>query len=609
MRIRIFFLAALALFSVNALADLTATFTDVGNLSNDEPSKTAAVDVLAGDVVVMVAVTNKKLSATGLSFSSTAGTMDNTSATAIAGNDRTNTYLGQIEIAASGNYDFTATADAAITANVALYVVRADSGEVVTLATAANQYRIATTGDSTSITDSLSWASDPNYGQVAVVGGASSTKGDISTSSLVLDINVPADGVKKRLVGTKQPLTAGTTSYDVTWNITAAGDSENGTSISRAFAEKVGDAPKTYSVGGSVSGLSATLVLSNDGVDLTVSSGDSSYAFTVDEGADYDITISQQPAGQECVVANGSGSNVQADVTNADVTCSDVPTYSIGGTISGLDGSVTLQNNGGDDLVLTTGATAFTFSAELREGEGYLVEVSVQPDTQNCTVANGNGTVATSDIDNIEVSCVTVDKYSVGGAVSGLSGSVTLQNNGGDDLTLTEDGSFVFAVKVAVGEDYNVTVSSQPATQDCTVSSGSGTIAADVSDVAVTCVDVPVYDLGGSLSGLDSGSVTLVNNGFDQLVLSANGAFTFPTGVKAGDRYSIAVASQPSLQRCRVTSGATGIMTDAGIDDVVVTCEIAIDDGYEAVPTLSQWGLLLLTLMVGLVAVANRRLF
>ena len=34
--------------------------------------------------------------------------------------------------------------------------------------------------------------------------------------------------------------------------------------------------------------------------------------------------------------------------------------------------------------------------------------------------------------------------YGIGGTVSGLSGSIVLQNNGGDDLTLTEDGTFSF---------------------------------------------------------------------------------------------------------------------------------------------------------------------
>lgn len=35
--------------------------------------------------------------------------------------------------------------------------------------------------------------------------------------------------------------------------------------------------------------------------------------------------------------------------------------------------------------------------------------------------------------------------YTVGGAVSGLSGTLVLQNNGGDNLTITQNGSSTFA--------------------------------------------------------------------------------------------------------------------------------------------------------------------
>lgn len=80
--------------------------------------------------------------------------------------------------------------------------------------------------------------------------------------------------------------------------------------------------------------------------------------------------------------------------------------------------------------------------------------------------------------------------YNVGGNVSGLTGSVTLQNNGGDDLIQAADGAFVFGTPVDAGNTYAVTVSAQPAGQTCTVTNGSGTvIAADITDVQVACVD------------------------------------------------------------------------------------------------------------------------
>ena len=74
----------------------------------------------------------------------------------------------------------------------------------------------------------------------------------------------------------------------------------------------------------------------------------------------------------------------------------------------------------------------------------------------------------------------------VGGTVSGLGGgqSVVLQNNGGDDLTVSANGAFTFPMWVTLNDAYSVTVSGQPAGQACSVTNGSGV--ADSAAVVVT---------------------------------------------------------------------------------------------------------------------------
>ena len=88
---------------------------------------------------------------------------------------------------------------------------------------------------------------------------------------------------------------------------------------------------------------------------------------------------------------------------------SPTPTYTVGGTASGLTGSVTLQNNGSDDIIKTTN-DGFTFPAQA-ESTGYAVAVSSQPTGQTCTVTgggnnDGSGTNITANINNIAVTCV-----------------------------------------------------------------------------------------------------------------------------------------------------------------------------------------------------------
>ncbi len=79
--------------------------------------------------------------------------------------------------------------------------------------------------------------------------------------------------------------------------------------------------------------------------------------------------------------------------------------------------------------------------------------------------------------------------FTVGGTVSNLTGTgLVLQNNGSDDLSIDENGPFVFEASLEDGADYEVTVSQQPSGQICTVSNGSGQIdGADVDDVEVNC--------------------------------------------------------------------------------------------------------------------------
>jgi len=83
--------------------------------------------------------------------------------------------------------------------------------------------------------------------------------------------------------------------------------------------------------------------------------------------------------------------------------------------------------------------------------------------------------------------------YTVGGTVSGLTGSgLVLQNNGGDALAIAGNGSFTFATALAYSSAYTVTVLTQPSnpTQTCAVTdnTNTGTVgSANVTNVLITC--------------------------------------------------------------------------------------------------------------------------
>jgi hypothetical protein len=81
--------------------------------------------------------------------------------------------------------------------------------------------------------------------------------------------------------------------------------------------------------------------------------------------------------------------------------------------------------------------------------------------------------------------------------VTGLTGTVVLQDNGGDDLSLNADGSFAFATTLSEGLPYAVTVRTHPTGQTCLVASGSGTMGTADAVVTVTCTTSPVLSSFG----------------------------------------------------------------------------------------------------------------
>jgi len=251
-----------------------------------------------------------------------------------------------------------------------------------------------------------------------------------------------------------------------------------------------------YTIGGAVSGLNGALILQNSNGDTKTIKADGS--FTLDmpviESGSYAVTVQTQPAGQSCTITGGSGT-ATAYVTDISVSCSgnSATAYTIGGTVSGLTGTLELLNSNGDKTPGLTSNGAFSFTASMAQGAAYAVSVSQQPTGQTCTVSNGSGT-ATATVSNVSVSCVT-STYTIGGKVSGLTGTLVLQNNGVNNLSLTVNGNFTFPTPVAYKGAYAVTVLTQPAGQACTITDSlrgttSGTATANVSTITVSCKSI-----------------------------------------------------------------------------------------------------------------------
>ena len=194
-------------------------------------------------------------------------------------------------------------------------------------------------------------------------------------------------------------------------------------------------------------------------------------------------------------------------------------------------------------------------------------------------------------------SCGGAINATIGGTVTGLSGnaSFVLQDNGGDNLTVSSNGTFTFASQIEAGSTYDVTVLSQPvvtsgnsegqpAGETCVVESGIGTVEQSIGNVdSITVVCNVNYSASNSIifvvSGLPNGAtLALTNEGGTPVTVTGTTAATvsyvFPPQA-AGTPYDIAIQSVTGAT-CDSTSLKfnSGIIPTgaATIQNVTLTC-------------------------------------
>ena len=347
---------------------------------------------------------------------------------------------------------------------------------------------------------------------------------------------------------------------------------------------------QTYTIGGTVTGLtSGTLVLQdNSGDNLSITNGGAfTFSGALFDQAAYDVTVLSQPSAQTCTVGNGSGTVQGSNVTGVTVGCTanSSQTFTIGGSITGLSGSVALQEAAGGSVQTFTANGTFAFSTNLSGRAPYDVTVTSQPTGQTCVVNGGSGTVGTSNVASVTVSCSTNPTYSISGTVSGLNSgaSVTLLDNGSDPLTVSTNGSFTFPTQLPSGATYGVTVRAEPLHQVCTVTNGTDTVASgNVTNIAVACATGPqfayvanifdntisAYSINASTGALTqiTGSPFAAGSNPASVAVSPSGAFVYVANQGGGvSAYSINASTGALTQ----TSGSPFAAGSASISVTV----------------------------------------
>jgi alpha-tubulin suppressor-like RCC1 family protein len=344
---------------------------------------------------------------------------------------------------------------------------------------------------------------------------------------------------------------------------------------------------QNFTVGGNVSGLSGTLVISNNGSEnITLSSnGGFSFPTALNDGSTYNISIPTSPTNQTCTINNNIGAINAANVVDVNVTCG----YSVGGNVSNLTGTGLVLHGlfsvvHNQNLIIRGGGN-YHFTTLLTDNDLYAISVDTQPSNQTCTVSHDNDKIHSSNVTDVNISCIDLppppSSYFVGGTVTGLlSGALWLRNNGSDLYVTAADGKFRFATPLGTNETYSVTVAA-PIGITCTVISGSGTIInANINDIAVNCSGtIPSsFTVGGTVSGLTGTGLMLFNKASGSrfgvvLPISNNGVYSFLSHYLQGVTYDVAVSAQPSnpTQNCIVANG-TGTVNSSDVTNVAIYC-------------------------------------
>lgn len=193
------------------------------------------------------------------------------------------------------------------------------------------------------------------------------------------------------------------------------------------------------------------------------------------------------------------------------------------------------------------------------EVKGYFaVSVSENPTGQTCVITNGSKnyenvryrwvqdilrdevdewyyvgggipqkTALTPSDDAVSIACTdnppVTESYTVGGTVSGLSGTVKLKNYAtSESLNVSANGNFVFTKKVNSGDQLDVRAIVHPEGQYCVLTNDFGTVTANVIDVTVTCGTAKrIFASDATTGDMDNGSGGIM--GADSLCMSSTG--------------------------------------------------------------------------------------
>ena len=159
----------------------------------------------------------------------------------------------------------------------------------------------------------------------------------------------------------------------------------------------------------------------------------------------------------------------------------------------------------------------------------------------------------------------------------GLIYSGLVLSNGGSTVSVPAGATtFAFANQIGYGETYNVVASTQPLHQSCVVANPSDTAGRMAAIGIVVQCSLNSFPVGGTVTGLTVDGLVLINGSNGAVTVNASTTTDLPTFTFANVFYNVAygvsVLTQPPGLTCTVGPKGTGVMGDAAVTDITVSC-------------------------------------
>ncbi len=164
----------------------------------------------------------------------------------------------------------------------------------------------------------------------------------------------------------------------------------------------------------------------------------------------------------------------------------------------------------GEQIEVIAGNVLTTFPTAIDDGAIVQLTIDQQPTnpSQTCTLFN-NGIQRMHGDTTVWLDC-EIDQFTIGGTLTGLlaGNQIRLQNNSTDELIITENGAFEFALALDDLSAFNVEITSQPIggpIQTCTLNNEQGNLNGEaVTNIAVDCPMGSDFIFGNGFEPLNS---------------------------------------------------------------------------------------------------------